>query len=270
MSATFAAVVLAGQRAGPHPVAEAAGVATAVLAPVGGRAMLGRVLDALESAQSVDGGVIVGDEILLESCADLARIAQAGGFRVVPARAGPSASAGASIDGLGRFPCLITTGDHPLLTGAIVDEFCAAAIRGGADLAVAIVRHSDVMARVPDTARTSIRFADGAICGCNLFAVCTPAGLGAIRLWQRVEADRKRPWRVIRLLGVRALATYLLGRLTATAALARLSRLAQCRIAFVPLSAPEMAVDVDTVADWRLVEQIFSERLRGAASAPRS
>ena len=264
---SFAAVVLAGQRPGTHPVAQAAGVAAAVLAPVGGQPMLGRVLGALVAARCVDGGLIAGDEVLLEGCAELARNAQAGGFRVVPARAGPSASAAAAIAGLGRFPCLITTGDHPLLTAAIVDEFCANALRTGADLAVAVVRHRDVMARLPHTRRTSIRFADGAICGCNLFAVCTPAGLSAIALWQRVEADRKRPWRVIGLLGVRALAAYWLGRLTAAAALARLSQLAGCSIAFVSLSVPEMAVDVDTVADWHLVERIFSERRPDAASA---
>ena len=263
----FAAVVLAGQRAGPHPVALAAGVAAAVLAPIGGKPMLGRVLEALAAAQCVTGGLIAGDEVLLDSCSDLGRIAQASGFRVVPAQAGPSASAGATVMSLGRFPCLVTTADHPLLTAAIVDEFCAQAIDSGADLAVGIVKHSDVMARLPNTRRTSIKFADGAICGCNLFAVCTPAGLGAIALWQTVEADRKKPWRVMRLLGVNALLAYVFGRLTSTAALARLSTLAKCEISFVALSKPEMAVDVDTVADWHLVERIFSERGPTAASA---
>ena len=263
----FAAIVLAGQRAGPHPVAIAAGVAAAVLAPIGGKPMLGRVLEALASADRVVGGLIVGNGLLLDSSVELARVAQSGGFRVVPAQAGPSASATAAVEAVGRFPCLITTGDHPLLTAAIVDEFCVAALQTGADFAVAVVQHSDVMARLPSTRRTSIRFADGAICGCNLFATCTPAGVQVLRLWQRIEADRKRPWRVIRLLGLRSLVAFLLGRLTAAAALTRLSTLAGCQVRFVRLSRPEMAVDVDSVADWRLAEQIFSERQPAAASS---
>jgi len=51
---------------------------------------------------------------------------------------------------------------------------------------------------------------------------------------------------------------YLLGRLSLSEALARLSRRLQLRLGFVLLPFPEAAVDVDSVDDW-----IFVRRLAG-------
>ena len=257
----FRAVVLAGERPGQvHPVAAAAGVRFAVLAPIAGQPMLARVLDTLAGAACIDGGVVVGDVALPASDAEVAAAADRAGFRWQAAASGPSASAAAGVESLAHFPVLLTTGDHPLLDAATVEAFCAAVDASGDDFLVAYVRHADVQARLPATRRTRIAFAGEGICGCNLFAVRTPAGLGALRLWQRVEADRKRPWRVMRMLGATALLRYLLGRLTFAMALARLSALAGCRIAAVRLANPVMAVDVDTPGDWQLVQQLFAER----------
>lgn len=257
--ARFRAVVLAGERAGVlHPVAEAAGVPFAVLAPIGDRPMLRWVIDALARAQRVDGGVVVAGAALPDADATVAAAVRDAGFRWQAAEAGPSASAAAGVAALAHFPVLITTGDHPLLDGPAVDAFCAAVSASRDDFLIGYARHVDVQARLPDTRRTRLAFADGGICGCNLFAVRTAAGLGALRLWQRVEADRKRPWRVIRMLGPLALVRYLLGQLRFAAALARLSELAGCRIGALPVSRPELAVDVDTPADWRLVRKLLS------------
>ncbi len=257
----FRAVVLAGERPGQvHPVAAAAGVRFAVLAPIAGRPMLARVLDTLAAAPAIDGGVIVGDLALPECDLDVATAAASAGFVWRAAASGPSASAATGVAALEHFPVLLTTGDHPLLDPATVGEFCAAVCASDADFLIAYVRHADVQTRLPATRRTRIAFAGEGICGCNLFAVRTPAGVGALRLWQRVEADRKRPWRVMTMLGAGALLRYLLGRLTFSAALLRLSALADCRIEALRLARPEMAVDVDTAGDWALVQKLFAAR----------
>ena len=62
----------------------------------------------------------------------------------------------------------------------------------------------------------------------------------------RVEALRKRPWRIARELGWLTLVRYLLRLQTLPATLALLSRRAGCRVSFVALREPRAAVDVDS------------------------
>ncbi len=263
---SFAAVVLAGQRPGvAHPVAVAAGVPFAVLAPVGGAPMICHVVNALQRSGCVQSGVIVANPELPQASSMLAERVNAAGFGWLPASSGPSASAAAGVAHSGHFPVLITTGDHPLLDATTVQQFCAQVRLSADDFLIAVVRHADVQARLPTTRRTRLAFADGGICSCNLFAVRTPAGVAALRLWQQVEADRKRPWRVIRMLGALSLLRYLTGRLRFASALARLSALAACRIGAVRLADPIMAVDVDTPEDWAQVQQLFNENVKHQA-----
>ncbi len=56
----FTAIILAGKRPGKDPVAEAAGVACKSFAPIGGRPMVHRVLDALEAARQVGPRILCG------------------------------------------------------------------------------------------------------------------------------------------------------------------------------------------------------------------
>lgn len=247
----FVAVVLAGQRQRRHPVADAAGVPAAVLAPVAGRPMLARVLDALAASPQVTAGAIVGDRTALEADAIVRDAAM--GFRWLAPRFGPSAGARAALEMLNAYPALLTTGDHALLSPALVEEFLRKAVAADADFVVGVVEQARLQA-LPPTRRTLLRFADGAICGSNLYAVLRPSGLAALTLWQDVEADRKRPWRVIRRLGIGHLLRYWRGHLTLEQALSRLSTLAGTRIGAVKLSRAEAAVDVDTLADLRFAE----------------
>ena len=117
-----------------------------------------------------------------------------------------------------------------------------------------------IQAAFPESRRTYLRFRDGHFSGCNLFALLRPEGTKAIRLWRRVEKDRKRPWRIAKALGLPMLLGYLAGRLTLDAALARLSRLAGAKAAVVVLPVAEAAVDIDKPEDLVLVETILRGR----------
>ena len=59
-------------------------------------------------------------------------------------------------------------------------------------------------------------------------------------------------------IGVGTLAAYLSGRLTLTDTLKRIGERAGCRISHVEILNPRAAVDVDSVADHALAEQILS------------
>jgi hypothetical protein len=268
------AIVLAGERPGGNALARSLGLPTAVLAPLAGIPCLQRVVDALLGSATVSHVTLCGpaEPVAQRSETVRALVARAEVDWLAPA-AGPAASAlaGAGLDrntggssgNAGRgFPQLLTSGDHGLLTGDIVDDFCGRALATDADLVVGLVPHARVAAAFPGSRRTRLRFADGARCGSNLFALLTPDGGRALSFWQRVEADRKQPWKIVRRLGVRVLLRYLLGRLTADAAFETLSRRAGCRIRWVGVDAARAAVDVDSEADWRLADRVLGDEAR--------
>ncbi|MEQ8661598.1 MAG: NTP transferase domain-containing protein [Gammaproteobacteria bacterium] len=255
------AIVLAGERPGGNALARALGIEAGVLAPVAGRTCVERVLAALRASESVRGGLLVGPRAEVRArSAVIAVLLERGDFAWLAPADGPAASAATAFAALADRPVLLTSGDHALLTPAIVDTFCTRAQALEADLVTGLVAWDAVRAAWPESRRTLLRFADGACCGSNLFLLRTPRAAAALAFWRGVEHDRKRPWRIARRLGGAALLRYLGGRLTRDAAFALLSRRAGATIVPLMLNAPCAAVDVDSLADRELAERIIRAR----------
>lgn len=246
---TFNAIVLAGTRPGGDPFAASEGVAHKGLIAVGGEPMLARVVRALREAGAARIGVSCDDPEVIACAREL-------GVEVLPTGAGPSASAQLAFDHFGA-PLLITTSDHALLrpewVRQLIDQTPACS-----DLAVMLARRELVEAALPGSKRTWLRFADGHWSGCNLFLLASPKAHVALDLWSGIEADRKRPWRIVRRLGSGALLAYALGRLSLAEGLARLGQRHGMAVALVPAAAGLAAVDVDKPQDLidvrRLIE----------------
>jgi hypothetical protein len=66
---------------------------------------------------------------------------------------------------------------------------------------------------------------------------------------------------MIRAIGWPTLLRYLLGRLSLNEGLDRVSTRMKAKAGAVILPFPEAAVDVDTVSDWRIVEEIIAGRV---------
>lgn len=248
------ALVLAGTRPGGDPLAQHAGVSHKALIEVGGVPMLSRVLHALAAVPQV-GRILVA----IDRPEVLAQMPDCGKpVTAVPAAVGPSASVGAVLAGEGT-PLLVTTADHALLQAGWVEELLRGAQGGDADAFVALARREAVLAAVPHTQRTWLRFSDGNFSGCNLFLLRTPAAAGVVRLWQQMEAERKRPLMLLGRLGFTYVLRYRLGWLSLPRALARLGRLAGAGLAPVVLSDGRAAIDVDKPADLDLARQLVSQ-----------
>lgn len=244
----FAALILAGSRGGVDPVAAHAGVTHKALVELGGKTLLARVGRALAAAGASRIAVSADDPAVVAEAARL-------GYLVVAPAAGPSESVGRGMTRLGA-PLLVTTADHALLRPEWITRFLAD-VPPETDVAVLLARRETIEAEAPGSRRTYLRFADGAWSGCNLFLLATPAAASAIGLWRTVEADRKRPWRIVRRFGVGTLLSYLLGRLTLARAVRRLGALAGVRAAAVQSPFGLAAVDVDTPADLELVRTLI-------------
>ncbi|GAA0662143.1 GTP:adenosylcobinamide-phosphate guanylyltransferase [Sphingomonas insulae] len=247
---SFHALVLAGSRGGPDPVADHAGVADKALIRIDGATMLERVVTALREAGAVRIAVSANAPAVRAEALRL-------GTEPLAAAAGPSASTLLGLQTLGA-PLLVTTADHALLRAEWVRAFLADA-PGDSDVAALLASRDAIERDSPPTRRTYLRFADGAWSGCNLFLCRTPAAEAAIGLWMSVERDRKRPWRIVRRLGPGTLLRYATGRLTLQAALARLGATVGVRAAAVAARNGLAAVDVDTPADLDLVRAILAD-----------
>jgi GTP:adenosylcobinamide-phosphate guanylyltransferase len=248
----YTALVLAGTRPGGDPLAEYAGVSHKALIEVAGEPMLLRVMRALAASPAVARIVVAIDRAnVLSGFPDIGKP-----VAVIAAASGPSASVAATLAQEGT-PLLVTTADHALLESTWVDELVAAAAKDmKADAFACLARSEAVLAAAPDTLRTWLRFSDGAYSGCNLFLLRTPDSLGIVRLWQQLEAERKKPLSLLRRLGVGYALRYRFGWLSLAQALARLGRLAEARIAAVVLTDGRAAIDVDKPSDLELVRRL--------------
>jgi GTP:adenosylcobinamide-phosphate guanylyltransferase len=254
VSGGWRALVLAGQRGPSDPVALAAGVDHKAFAPVAGRPIIAHVLAALRAVPEI-GEIAVSLPV---------GAPDPGGVLRLDAEAGPSASTLAAFDRLGP-PLLVTTADHPLLAPEMIRAMLAAAEETGADALAGLCPRAAAEAGGGRGRRTWLGFSDGQMSGANLFALAAPPARGAIGLWQRLEAERKRPARMARILGAGLLLRYLAGRLDRAAAARALGRAAGCRAAFAVIDHPDAAHDVDRAEDLALVETRLAARSKAVS-----
>jgi GTP:adenosylcobinamide-phosphate guanylyltransferase len=261
-TAPFTAIILAGKRPGPDPVAEAAGVACKSFAPIGGRPMVHRVLDTLAAAAQIGPRILCGPSLsLIEQEPELKSRLDTGEVKWIAGHSTPSVSTYHALqsvpDGL---PVLVTTADHAFLTAKIVDYFCSEVRRMECDVVAGLTLYKSVTSAFPETKRTAIRFQDSAYSGCNLFAFMNPRAYSVAAFWRQIEQQRKKPLHMMRILGLRPVVRYLTGRLSLNDGLEHLSNRLGIRAGAVILPFPEAAVDVDTVDDWKFAQALVKKQ----------
>ncbi|HEX8839176.1 MAG TPA: NTP transferase domain-containing protein [Sphingomicrobium sp.] len=250
---TWTAVVLAGSRPGRDDFAAQFGTDMKALVPIGGEPMVRRPVRALLASESI-GQVLV----LSQEPDRLAAVVPGNGRVSFRRSAGTIAETMLAIcdDPAIHWPVLVTTADHALLDGAIVNQFTKEA--AGADVAIGVVRRRNLLSRLPETERTWLKFRGGAYTGANLFILSSPSVRPAIELWRSVEQDRKKAWRVISLLGPAVLLSAALRLISLDQVLSKLGRRLGLKLRAVRLSNPLAGVDVDKPADHTLVEAILA------------
>ena len=157
---------------------------------------------------------------------------------------------------IAEFPVLVTTADHALLDSEMIAEFID--YSDGVDLAIGVVERQSLVARLPQSKRTWVRFRGGAYSGANLFAFRSIKALAAIEQWRSVEQDRKKGWRVLAALGPALLLGALLRLRTIHQSVSAMAAKLNMTARAVVLSNPLAAVDVDKPIDHAIVETIIA------------
>lgn len=242
-------LVLAGQREGVvDSLCEAFGVDYKVQTPIAGKPMLSWVKEALNIAGLKEPYLISGFPLSGSEWIDMG------------SGAGPADSALIALE-QAAMPCLMTTGDHPLLTGDMIETFLSKAIESGADFCVGFASEPTIKAVYPHTKRTYLRFADIAVSGCNLFYIANKNGLKALEFWKDAQHLRKKPLKLARKIGIGLGVRYAAGKLSLDGAFEEASW--KIGIVAKPVLLPfaEAAIDVDKPSDHALVEAILEKRI---------
>lgn len=258
-SEDWTAIILAGQRPGTDPLAEAFGQLAKALVPVCGQPMLAWVIRALLGVPSIKSIVVLAqapDQLLV---GELAWAADEPKVRTAVSSQGISESL-LRIAGGERapWPVLVTTADHPLLTAAMVETFLTSA--GGAEVAVGAVERRTVLSKYPQSSRTWLKFSDGAFSGANLFALRGDKVGRALNLWARAEGDRKQALRLFWHFGPFLALRAATRTIAFDAALCRAGANLGLRARLVELDVAEAAIDVDKLSDHAAVEAILKMR----------
>lgn len=260
MTTPITAILLAGSRPTPDPLAVAAGVAIKPLAPVAGEPMINHPARALLAHPAV-GQVVILTQSSAPFAADPATawLTTHPQVRFEQSGAGIASSLLALLErGDVPFPILLTTADHVLLDSAMLDQFAQEA--AGADIAVAMVERRILLARYPGSRRTWLKFRDGWWSGANIFWFGSDRARSIIALWQEVEQDRKKGWKIVSAFGPVALIGTLLRLLTLRGGIARIGRRFGLTARLVAMEKAEACIDADKPDDVVLIERIVAAR----------
>lgn len=251
----WTAVLLAGARPGGDPLTQSLRVDYKPLLPILGEPMLLRPLRALLAVEQV-----AAVRVLTQQIEQIAAVLPDDPRVKVELSDDTIAASLQQIcaDPETRFPLLVTTADHALLTSAMIEEFIAGS--AGSDVAIGFVSRSNMLTRFPEAQRTWLRFGRERYSGANLFALRTPAARVGIERWRAVEQDRKKGWRVLLQMGLPLFLGAVLRVRDLHATARGLSRSLGIIIKGVVLSDPTAAIDVDKAADYTLVNEILAGR----------
>ena len=244
------AIVLAGERLERCSEDERFGPFTTI----GGKCAIDYVLETIQGSNIINNVIVVADKSKTELI--LNNVKEKKKLKIIEPEAGPSLSAYKAFDHLNT-PCLLTSGDHPLLKQKTIEFFFTKSQEEEIDLTIGLVPYKLLIDNNIIGKRTLYKFRDGHFCGANLFFFKTSKARKILCLWNKIEGARKKPWKIINYFGIIYLIIYLLGLLSSIDAQKYLSRKAGLRIKFIKLNCFEAAIDLDSSKDYSLIKKLI-------------
>jgi len=256
----FDAVILAGGGK-KEPLTLQEGVANKVFINLFGRPMLRYILDALDGAVSVGKVIVVGPE---EELAGL--LEQGSRFTPVPEEGGMLENVAAGLRAADQQRLsLILTGDIPLLSPEVIEEFIKRCAPYTGDFYYPILSRESCTKRFPQMKRTYVPLREGSFTGGNI-ALLRPRWFACSR--HRLDqfiAYRKKPLKLFRLLPVGFIFKFIFRCLTVNDLESYLSEMFQARAHAVPCDLVEIGTDVDKISDLEVVRKEL-QRQKGPQS----
>ncbi len=263
-STKYSGLVLAAKRPGIHdPLAQAAGVTHKCMAPINGRPMLERVIEAvLLSGRCKHVYVSIDDPQVLQSNKKIVGWLADGSVSTVSARSTLTDSVLAAAEQISDrdWPVMITTGDNALHTPEIVRDFIDGAESNGADVSCGITREEVVVATLPEAAKAFHRLKDGGFSSCNLYSLKDRDALKAVEVFRGGGQFGKRHRRILKAFGLVSFLLYKLKLITIDGMVRRVGKGFGVKVAAVFLPYDFGPIDVDDQNSFDISEKIVKKR----------
>ncbi len=246
-------VIPAGGEVRPDRV-EAMGVRYKPLADVCGQPLAAWVIEALRAAPQVGRIALVSSRPVLERLGSLADLTGE------DAGSGP-ANLMRGLDLLGGHGRVLVSGcDAPLIRPPMVERFIA---RCASDAAIhfSYVLAERFQATFPGVPNRGIRVREGVLYAGALHVVDAEAILGMRRVFEEAFSARKRPVRMVRMLGLGSLGRYACGTLSVPYLERRAGRILGVACRGVQVEDAEFAFDVDKPEHLAAARELVAERM---------
>ncbi len=216
--------------------------------PINGKPMIHYVINALTSSLRVENIVVVGPQEIKDSLPPGATWVEAGEnltdniFRAMDALEKKN-------------KVLFVTADLPFLHGEVIDDFVDRCGELGGDIFYPLVSREANEQLYPETVRTYFTLKEGAFTGGNIILTTPQAVINSRWVMDQVISRRKKPWKIIQMLGVFFIFKFLTKQLTLRQLEKRASELLGYSGVLIISPYPELSTDVDKPSDLELAEK---------------
>lgn len=248
----FDAVILAGGGKS-EPLTDQEGVSNKSFIEIHGRPMLGYIISALTGSPSIGKIYVVGPgpELagLLEKGYSFTPLSEKGSLLENAATGLKEANQ--------EQPCLVLTGDIPLINREVIEGFLELCRPFAGDFYYPILSRESCRERFPLMKRTYVRLREGYFTGGNV-ALVHPDWFA--RSYHRLDlfvTYRKKPLKLFRILPKTFFLKFILNNLTVSDLERFLSEMMQGEARAVPCDFVEIGTDVDKISDLEIVRQVL-------------
>lgn len=219
--------------------------------PIHGKPMVNYVIEALLSSSHIADVVVVAPPEFKEALSPQARWVEAGGslteniFRAMDVLEKKN-------------EVLFVTSDVPFLHAEAIDDFIHRCQELKGEIFYPLISREANEQHYPETIRTYFTLKEGEFTGGNILLANPQAVMNSRWVMDQVIARRKKPWKIIRMLGFFFILKFCTKQLTLRELEQRASDILGHSGVFIISPYPELSTDVDKPSDLELAEKIIA------------
>jgi GTP:adenosylcobinamide-phosphate guanylyltransferase len=232
--------------------------ASKALLDIAGKPMIRWLLEALESAETIERVVVIG--LAPESVQTTSKVAAFlpnQGSMIENIRAGVRKIVELNPD---TRHVLLVSSDIPAITGKIVDWFVRASQQSDQDIYYSVVPRRVMEKRFPGSKRSYTRLSDIEVCGGDMHIIRAELAFSTDRIWDDLIGARKNVFKQASIIGFDTLLLLLIGILTLEDAVRRVTK--RLKLTGQPVKSPyaELGMDVDKPAQLEMLRADLGHR----------
>lgn len=219
--------------------------------PINGKPMVDYVIEALTSSSRVASIVVVAPKEIKDSLPSQAVWVEAG--------ASLTENIFRAMDSLEKKNnVLFVTSDVPFLHAEAIDDFVDRCGELDGEIFYPLISREANEQLYPETMRTYFTLKEGAFTGGNIVLAMPQAVMNSRWVMDQVISRRKKPWKIIRMLGLLFIFKFATRQLTLRQLEERASELLGHSGVLIISPYPELSTDVDKPSDLELAEKTIA------------